>query len=74
MSNMSYCMFHNTLLDLQQCEEYVEEFNLSVSENKARIKLIKLCKDITERFFDLEEENEEEFEKLKLHFKGNNED
>jgi len=47
--NMSYCRFHNTLIDLKDCYENIEYINnLSEDERKARIELIKLCCSIAE--------------------------
>lgn len=44
MSNMSYCRFHNTLLDLRDCYESMKEDEpLSESELIARNKLVELC-------------------------------
>ena len=60
MSNMSYCRFHNTLMDLRDCEEYVNDFNLSKEENENRIALIKVCRRIANQFED--EDLEEYFE------------
>ena len=74
MGNMSYCRFENTLNDLRDCVDYVEEHNLSDSENEARIKLIKVCKDITERYFDIVETDESDDEILEDEFKNNGED
>lgn len=54
MSNMSYCRFENTLRDLRDCDQYLDDEDLSESEFKARIKLIKLCKSIAESFDDEE--------------------
>ena len=49
MGNMSYCRFINTLHDLQDCEEHMED-ELSEREQQAREKLIKLCQDIAENY------------------------
>lgn len=46
MANMSYCRFENTLEDLQDCYDNIDNDNLSLSEKEARKKLIKLCIDI----------------------------
>ena len=40
MANMSYCRFENTLTDLQDCYEHMEDDDLSESEIKARRQLI----------------------------------
>lgn len=57
MGNMSYCRFQNTLLDLRDCQEYINDDDLSEEEKRARKKLIELCKDIAEDY-DLEEGDE----------------
>lgn len=43
MGNMSYCRFQNTLADLSDCYENMEEGDLSEEESKARKRLIRLC-------------------------------
>ena len=48
MSNMSYVRFENTLKDLRDCDEHLFDDDLSEEEEKARQKLIKLCKKIAE--------------------------
>lgn len=45
MSNMSYCRFHNTVGDLQDCYDHIDD-ELSVEEIEARRELINLCLDI----------------------------
>lgn len=44
MSNMSYCRFENTLNDLRECRDHLDDDDLSESEAKARDKLIKVCR------------------------------
>jgi hypothetical protein len=55
MANMSYCRFHNTLSDLRDCEDYIED-PLSDSgydsEFRSRKALIMKCYDIVEQFID----------------------
>ena len=47
MSNMSYCRFQNTLGDLQDCYDNMDNpEKLSFEERKARWSLIKLCEEI----------------------------
>jgi hypothetical protein len=48
MGNMSYCRFTNTLEDLRDCYDHMNDNDddLSEDEKKARQRLIKLCKDI----------------------------
>jgi hypothetical protein len=63
MANMSYCRFHNTLMDLEDCYEHLDdklenlddeneddEYTISEIEAKNRTKLIALCKRIAEEF------------------------
>jgi len=46
MSNMGYCRFENTIEDLQDCYDNMEEKDLSDTEIRARKRLIELCVDI----------------------------
>ncbi len=48
MSNMSYCRFQNTLIDLQDCKENMNDSDLSPEEESAQLDLIHLCCDIAE--------------------------
>jgi len=50
MGNMSYCRFENTLNDLRDCAEALEDDqdDLSESETQAKELLIDLCRDIVE--------------------------
>lgn len=51
MANMSYCRFTNTLGDLRNCSESMDDTeDLSNEEAKARLKLIKLCVLIAEDY------------------------
>jgi len=51
MGNMSYCRFRNTLTDLKDCEENLDDIaGLDDEERKAALKLIKACQRIAERF------------------------
>lgn len=57
MSNMSYCRFSNTLGDLEDCYEHMEDKEkLSEAEYHARYKLIEMCRNIAH---DYEDELEE---------------
>jgi hypothetical protein len=47
---MSYCRFQNTLEDLRDCEENIDNMDLSERENWARVKIIQLCKKIVDNF------------------------
>lgn len=52
MSNMSYCRFQNTLMDLQDCQEVLDEMTveeagkLSDEERRAATKLVNMCRQI----------------------------
>ena len=53
MSNMSYCRFQNTRLDLQDCIDAINggEINdLSRDEQRAFVNLIMQCKEVAENF------------------------
>jgi len=55
MGNMSYCRFENTFNDLQDCYEALGENSLdelSETEKKYAIKLIKMCRNIADDFLD----------------------
>lgn len=58
MSNMSYCRFRNTLSDLQDCEEALEEVGipsddaLSTEEARAAVQLVETCFRIARVFAD----------------------
>lgn len=58
MANMSYCRFENTLADLRDCFENwddAKEEDMSTHEQKAKINLLNLCKDIAIDYGELEE-------------------
>lgn len=47
MGNMSYCRFRNTLGDLEDCQDNMEEVeSLSEDEAQARKRLIEICVDL----------------------------
>lgn len=46
MGNMSHCRFRNTLGDLEDCWQNMDDNFRNKDEAKARIKLIKLCQKI----------------------------
>jgi len=55
MSNMSYCRFQNTLKDLRDCADALEEIGdnlaeLSKEEARAATELIAICQEISGRF------------------------
>jgi hypothetical protein len=45
MANMSYCRFSNTLSDLRDCYEHMNE-PLSDDEARARQRLVEMCENI----------------------------
>ena len=49
MSNMSYCRFRNTLSDLRDCYDAIDD-DCSEDEKEARLRLIRLCVDIAEDY------------------------
>ena len=51
MGNMGYCRFRNTLDDLADCNQNFDD-ELSEEEEKARLKLVKLCQKILEKAED----------------------
>lgn len=58
MANMSYCRFHNTLQDLHDCADHLEDDDLSEMEEKARKRLIRLCCQIAGDYREDEEDEE----------------
>jgi hypothetical protein len=55
MSNLSYCRFRNTLDDLRDCEDKLDEIGgdlseLSKEEAQAAKSLIAICRDIANNF------------------------
>ena len=50
MGNMSYCRFTNTVQDLQDCYDNMDEGGISKMEAHSRVRLIKLCKRIVEDY------------------------
>lgn len=55
MGNMAYCRFHNTLQDLRDCYEHIDDMELSESEARERERLIALCKEIADDFANEED-------------------
>jgi len=56
MANMSYCRFENTLSDLRDCYEHLEDNpdDMSDTEREAREQMIELCCEIAGDFGDME--------------------
>lgn len=61
MPNMSYCRFENTLQDLQDCLEHLDDDtnDLSDRERKAKKRLIDLCYDIGMDYVNKDDEDED---------------
>lgn len=57
MANMSYCRFQNTLNDLRDCYDNLDDSDMSEEEVKARRRLVKVCQSIIDdaEFLDLED-------------------
>lgn len=58
MGNMSYCRFRNTLEDLRDCYNNMDDTDLSEDERKARNKLIQLCVNLADDYRDELDDNE----------------
>ena len=58
MANMSYCRFRNTLIDLEDCVNFLESGggSLSNEEQRAAFILIKRARELTEMFEDMNDE------------------
>lgn len=52
MANMSYCRFANTVADLQDCCDHMDEPDLSASEQRARRRLIQTAVEIALNYGD----------------------
>jgi hypothetical protein len=50
MANLSYCRFRNTLSDLQDCYDNIDNDIESSEEKRARQRLIELCMNIAEEY------------------------
>jgi hypothetical protein len=50
MANMSYCRFQNTLQDLSDCYENMDDEDLSAEEKRARKALLVLCERIVDDY------------------------
>jgi hypothetical protein len=57
MGNMSYCRFYNTLQDLLDCQEHLDDAIANPDEARARRRLIQVCREIaTDKSNDGEED------------------
>lgn len=51
VSNMGYCRFRNTLIDLRDCAEHLND-ELGQDEAEARKRLVRLCQKIINDFVE----------------------
>ena len=58
MSNMSYCRFENTYNDLKDCYAHMDDDLEGEDEEKARVRMVKLCQKIVDDFGGMEEGDE----------------
>jgi hypothetical protein len=59
MSNLSYCRFRNTSIDLEECQKALEEEDLKIlskEERRAARQLILICTEIATDFGNYREE------------------
>ena len=68
MANMSYCRFHNTLIDLYDCqsalEDFIENDENVISSREERYSaecLIALCKEISDRYEEADIRRQSEY-------------
>jgi len=59
VSNMSYCRFQNTLPDLADCYDNIGDEPESEEEQRARVRLIRLCVKIAKDYAYVVEDAEE---------------
>ena len=68
--NMSYCRFHNTYEDLQECKEALDNADISsVAEKRKAKALVELCKKIAEfdtKYIDSIKTEDEDCEEQEL--------
>ena len=50
MANMGYCRFENTVGDLKDCYDNMDDSDLSATETKARERLLLMCKRIADDY------------------------
>lgn len=63
MGNMGYCRFRNTLRDLDDCLDHINDSDMGTEEFDARNDLIQICKDIiaeADEGLEIEEEEDED--------------
>lgn len=51
MANMSYCRFNNTLSDLEDCKDALENQDISsLAEKRKAKRLLEVCREIADNF------------------------
>ena len=50
MANMEHCRFYNTLEDLKDCVDHLDDEAPSAAEHKNKARLLKLCHAIAENY------------------------
>lgn len=50
--NMDHCRFYNTLMDLRDCQEHMDDADLSEEEQDARAELLDVCWRIAKDYAD----------------------
>ncbi len=50
MANMSYCRFENTIRDLRDCFDNMDDNDLSKSEFRYRNMMIEMCREIADQY------------------------
>ena len=55
MSNMGYCRFQNTVSDMDDCLEHMGDEDLSEAEAEARIRMLKIAKEMVDDYGHLVE-------------------
>ena len=61
MGNMGYCRFQNTLQDLIDCSDNMDENgDLSPEEKRAREKLIDLCAEIAADYAEVDNDDNDD--------------
>jgi hypothetical protein len=59
---MSYCRFYNTLEDLRDCQEHINDTSMGKEELEKRNRLVEICQEIVDEAEEIEEKDLEENE------------
>jgi hypothetical protein len=55
MANMGYCRFQNTVRDMNDCMEHIDDDLSSEDEKDARREFVEMCVEIAENYGELVE-------------------